>query len=265
MAAGLRSAPSRSGRRSRVRDRDRGRRPSVGPGRRGRGRWQRARRNQAEYAWRRNWSACELDLAPRPVAACACGWPSRCAAAWSDSSNAARRGPCVWPARCVARCASGASWAASRNTPSRTGAAARRNSRNVGSWLRIAFKTIASPTRHGGAKIHACRRCGRAGFDTGDARPKNQAFSLTVGFFAGHAEDKARTIPPTGLEREGLRRSQDSTAVAWRAQSGSGSVRIIGACAAPDHFGGGSPQWPQGRPWPGVQSGVVEPGTWPGS
>ena len=44
-----------------------------------------------------------------------------------------------------------------------------------------------------------------------------------------------------------------------------GSVRIIGACAAPDHIGGGSPEWPQGRPWPGVQSGVVEPGTWPGS
>jgi arylsulfatase len=42
-----------------------------------------------------------------------------------------------------------------------------------------------------GERIHVTEKNARDAIDFLRARPKNQSFSLTVGFFAGHAEDKA--------------------------------------------------------------------------
>jgi hypothetical protein len=46
-------------------------------------------------------------------------------------------------------------------------------------------------TTSNGERIHVTEKNARDAIDFLQARPKNQPFSLTVGFFAAHAQDNA--------------------------------------------------------------------------
>ena len=78
-----------------------------------------------------------------------------------------------------------------------------------------------------GDRIHVTEKNARDTLDFLRARPKDKPFSLTVGFFAAHAEDEcAGAVPAAGLERGPLRRGDHSSPSARRPEVPGGVAAV---------------------------------------